>query len=40
MVALSAGEIVAYESMQRPLELDHSGKWGIIHDKDLSGVYN
>lgn len=32
-------EIVAYESMQRTLELDHLGKWVVVHDKKLCGVY-
>ena len=32
-------EIVAYESIQRTLELDHLGKWVVVHDKKLCGVY-
>lgn len=33
-------EIGAYESMRRTLELDHLGKWVVVHDKELSGVYD
>ncbi len=33
-------EIVAYESMQRSLELNHLGKWVVIRDKTLSGIYH
>lgn len=32
-------EIAAYESMQRTLELDHMGKWVVIHDKELAGIH-
>ena len=32
-------EIAAYESMQRELELDYFGKWVVVHDKVLTGVY-
>ncbi len=33
-------EISAYEEMQRTLEGDHFGKWVVIHDKELTGVYD
>ncbi len=33
-------EIVAYESLQRLLELDHFGKWVIFHDRKLSGIFD
>lgn len=32
-------EIVAYKTMQRKLELDHTGKWVIIRGGNLIGVY-
>lgn len=38
MTSLS-DEIVAYESMQRNLELDHLGKWVVIHNKKLVGTF-
>ncbi len=33
-------EIVAYKTMQRELEIDYMGRWVVIHDKKLSGIYN
>ncbi len=32
-------EIAAYKTMQRELELEHTGKWVIIFGGDLIGVY-
>lgn len=32
-------EIAAYERMRRELETDHLGKWVIVHDELLVGVY-
>lgn len=39
-MATLSEEIVAYESMQRSLEIDHFGKWVVIHNKELSGVFD
>ena len=39
-MATLSEEIVAYESMQRSLELDHFGKLVVIHNKELSGVFD
>ena len=33
-------QIVAYESMQQSLELNHFGKWVVFHDKAQSGVHD
>ena len=33
-------EIATYEGMRSDLELDHYGKWVIIRDKKLAGVYD
>lgn len=33
-------EIAAYESMQRSLEIDHNGKWVVIQNKELFGIYD
>lgn len=33
-------EISAYEGMQRTLETDHFGKWVVVHNKELAGVYD
>ena len=32
-------EIAAYERMRSELETDHLGKWVIVHDELLVGVY-
>ena len=32
-------ELEAYEGMRRELELDHLGKWVVVHDKKLVGIY-
>ena len=32
-------EIAAYKGMQRLLETDHFGKWVVVHNKELAGVY-
>ena len=32
-------EIAAYKKMQRDLEAKHLGKWVVVHDKQLIGVY-
>ncbi len=31
--------IAAYEAMQDDLELDHFGKWVVLHDEELAGFY-
>lgn len=33
-------EIAAYEEMRDDLELDHFGKWVIVHDRELAGTYD
>ena len=33
-------EMAAYESMREDLELDHAGKWVIIHEETLIGSYD
>ncbi len=33
-------EIYAYEGMQRNLEINHLGKWVVVHSKQLAGVYD
>lgn len=33
-------EIEVYESMQDELKLNHLGKWVVIHDKELRGIYD
>ena len=33
-------EISAYEEMQRTLEMDHFGKWAVIYNEKLVGVYD
>ncbi len=33
-------EIKAYESMQADLETKHMGKWVLVHDLKLIGVYD
>lgn len=32
-------EIAAYDTMRSELEADHPGKWVILHDEVLVGVY-
>ena len=32
-------EIAAYDTMRSELEVDHPGKWVILHDEALVGVY-
>lgn len=34
-----SAEIAAYERMQTELELDHFGKWVVVHDEKLFGAY-
>ena len=38
-MATLSEEIAAYEDMRRTLETDRFGKWVIVHDKKLAGVY-
>jgi hypothetical protein len=33
-------EISAYESMRERLEASHMGKWVLLHDRQLIGVYD
>ena len=34
------GEIAAYERMRSELETDHLGKWAIVRDEVLVGLYD
>ena len=33
-------EIAAYEKMSNDLEIEHSGKWVVVHNKELAGIYD
>ena len=33
-------EIAAYERLRSGLETDHPGKWALVHDEVLEGVYD
>jgi hypothetical protein len=33
-------EISAYDSMREKLEAEHMGKWVLLHDRQLVGVYD
>ena len=33
-------EIAAYEGMRRTLEIDHFGKWVVVHGAKLAGAYD
>lgn len=33
-------EIAAYERMRDDLELENFGKWVIVHDEKLAGIYD
>lgn len=33
-------EIAAYEQMRNELETDHLGKYVVVHDEKLEGVYD
>ncbi len=39
MGKLLSEQIAAYEEMRRTLELDHMGKWVVVYDEELVGVY-
>ena len=39
MTALTE-ELAAYENMRRVLEIDHFGKWVVVHDRELKGTYD
>lgn len=34
-----AKEIAAYETMRSALETEHLGKWVVVHDRELVGIY-
>lgn len=38
MAAIDA-EIIAYESMREKLETESLGKWVVLHDGNLEGIY-
>lgn len=38
-MATLRNEIAAYERMRNDLELDHLGKWVVVHDEKLIGAY-
>lgn len=33
-------ELATYERMRDDLELEHLGKWVVVHDMELAGVYD
>ena len=33
-------EIAAYEEMRNDLEIEHLGKWVIVYNKELAGIYD
>lgn len=33
-------EIATYERMSNDLEIEHSGKWVVVHNKELAGIYD
>lgn len=33
-------ELNAYEAMRERLEAEHTGKWVLVHDRDLVGLYD
>ena len=33
-------EIAAYKRMRDDLELEHLGKWVVVHDEKLAGIYD
>ncbi len=33
-------EMAAYEKIRNDLELEHFGKWAVVHDEELVGVYD
>jgi len=33
-------EISAYDSMRERLEAEHMGKWALLHDRQLIGLYD
>ena len=39
MSTLLSRQIAAYEDMRAELEADHFGKWVVIHNEKLAGVY-
>ena len=38
-MTLLSDQISAYEEMRNYLETDHFGKWVVIYDEDLAGIY-
>ena len=38
-MALLSQEIAAYDRMRNVLEVDHFGKWVVVHDEELVGTY-
>ena len=38
-MALLSQEIAAYDRMRDVLEVDHFGKWVVVHDEELVGAY-
>lgn len=33
-------EISAYDSMREQLEAEHMGKWALVHNRELVGLYS
>ena len=38
-MTLLSDQISAYEEMRGCLETDHFGKWVVVYDEDLAGIY-
>jgi len=38
-MALLSQEIAAYDRMRNVLEVDHFGKWVVVHDEELVDTY-
>ena len=38
-MALLSQEIAAYDRMRNGLEVDHFGKWVVVHDEELVDTY-
>lgn len=33
-------EISAYDAMREQLEAEHTGKWALLHDRQVAGLYD
>jgi len=39
-MSMLSKEIAAYNAIRNELEIDHLGKWVVIHDEVLVGIYD